>query len=36
MGKYTNSRTSNILGFGALIIMTAAALVLMYLQFFGD
>jgi len=36
MGKYTNSRTSNILGFGALIIMSAAALVLMYLQFFGD
>lgn len=36
MGKYTNSRTSNILGFGALIIMTAAALVLMYLQFFSD
>ncbi len=36
MGKYTNSRTSNILGFGALIIMSAAALVLMYLQFFAD
>ena len=33
MGKFTNNRTSNILGFAALIIMTAAALTLLYLQF---
>jgi NRAMP (natural resistance-associated macrophage protein)-like metal ion transporter len=33
MGKFTNGRTSNILGFAALIIMTAAAITLMYLQF---
>ncbi len=36
MGKYTNGRTSNILGFAALILMTAAALTLMYLQFTTD
>jgi NRAMP (natural resistance-associated macrophage protein)-like metal ion transporter len=36
MGKFTNSRTSNILGFSALIIMTAAAVALLYLQFFAD
>ncbi len=35
MGEYTNSRTSNILGFSAFIIMTAAALALLYLQFFS-
>ncbi len=35
MGKYTNGRTSNILGFAALIIMTAAAITLIYLQFFN-
>jgi NRAMP (natural resistance-associated macrophage protein)-like metal ion transporter len=35
MGEYTNSRTSNILGFAALIIMTAAAVTLLYLQFFS-
>ncbi|HSN47319.1 MAG TPA: divalent metal cation transporter [Flavobacterium sp.] len=32
MGKFTNSRTSNILGFAALLIMTAAAVALIYLQ----
>ena len=35
MGQFTNSRRSNILGFSALIIMTVAALVLLYLQFFA-
>lgn len=33
MGDFTNSRFSNILGFGALIIMTLAAVTLLYLQF---
>lgn len=33
MGNFTNSRFSNILGFGALIIMTLAAVTLLYLQF---
>ena len=32
MGRFTNSRTSNILGFLALIIMTLAAAALLYLQ----
>jgi len=32
MGRFTNSRISNILGFAALLIMTAAAVVLIYLQ----
>jgi len=36
MGKFTNSRISNILGFTALIIMTAAAGTLVYLQLAGD
>jgi Mn2+/Fe2+ NRAMP family transporter len=36
MGDLTNSRTSNILGFSALFIMTAAAVVLIYLQLAGD
>jgi Mn2+/Fe2+ NRAMP family transporter len=36
MGKYTNNTTQNILGFAALIIMTVAASVLMYLQIAGD
>lgn len=36
MGDLTNSRTSNILGFSALVIMTAAAVVLIYLQLAGD
>jgi Mn2+/Fe2+ NRAMP family transporter len=35
MGKNVNSRLSNILGFTALIIMTTAALTLLYLQFKG-
>jgi Mn2+/Fe2+ NRAMP family transporter len=33
MGRFTNSRTSNILGFLALIIMSLAAAVLLYFQF---
>jgi Mn2+/Fe2+ NRAMP family transporter len=32
MGEFVNSRTSNFLGFSALIIMTVAALFLIYLQ----
>ena len=32
MGNFTNSRFSNILGFSALIIMTVAAIVLIYLE----
>ncbi len=32
MGKFTNSRTSNILGFTTLLIMTVAAVTLIYLQ----
>lgn len=34
MGEHTNKRLSNFLGFITLIIMSAAALVLFYLQFF--
>jgi NRAMP (natural resistance-associated macrophage protein)-like metal ion transporter len=33
MGEFTNNLRSNILGFAALILMTAAALVMIYLQF---
>ena len=33
MGKYTNSSVSNILGFSALLLMSMAAAVLLYLQF---
>lgn len=33
MGEYTNGKLSNILGFATLILMTAAALVLLYMQF---
>lgn len=33
MGKFTNSRLSNAIGFSAMIIMTAAATVLLYFQF---
>lgn len=36
MGDYVNSRLTNVLGFLALIIMTFAAVSLVYLQFFGD
>jgi NRAMP (natural resistance-associated macrophage protein)-like metal ion transporter len=35
MGRFTNSRTTNILGFAALLIMTAAAGTLVYLQLVG-
>lgn len=33
MGRHTNGRTANLLGFLTLLIMTAAALALLYLQF---
>lgn len=33
MGEFVNNRTSNVLGFIALIIMSAAAILLLYLQF---
>ncbi|MCX6268598.1 MAG: divalent metal cation transporter [Bacteroidetes bacterium] len=33
MGKFTNGKMSNILGFSTLVLMTAAAGVLIYLQF---
>ena len=36
MGRFTNSRTSNILGFTALLIMMAAAIALIYLQLVSD
>ncbi len=36
MGRFTNSRTTNILGFAALLIMTAAAAALLYLQWTTD
>jgi len=32
MGKYTNGKTSNILGFAALVLMTVAAVILVYMQ----
>jgi Mn2+/Fe2+ NRAMP family transporter len=35
MGNFTNGRISNILGFTALIIMTLAAVALVYLQLTG-
>jgi NRAMP (natural resistance-associated macrophage protein)-like metal ion transporter len=35
MGKYTNGKTSNILGFAALALMSVAALVLVYMQITG-
>ncbi len=35
MGKNVNGKVSNILGFAALIIMTAAAGTLIYLQLKG-
>ncbi|HEY0297884.1 MAG TPA: divalent metal cation transporter, partial [Arachidicoccus sp.] len=34
MGEFTNAKWSNILGFAAFILMTAAAVALVYLQFF--
>lgn len=33
MGEFVNSRTSNIMGFFALLLMTAASCLLLYLQF---
>ncbi|MBW8361349.1 MAG: divalent metal cation transporter [Kaistella sp.] len=36
MGRFVNSTMTNILGFAALFIMTAAAGVLLYLQFAGE
>ena len=36
MGEYVNGRTTNILGFTALIIMTVAAGILIYLQLVGE
>ena len=33
MGNFTNSKLSNIMGFGALLLMTVAAIALLYLQF---
>jgi NRAMP (natural resistance-associated macrophage protein)-like metal ion transporter len=35
MGEHTNNKFSNILGFATLILMTAAAVILLYLQFAG-
>lgn len=35
MGKYTNGKISNIFGFSALILMTAAGIVLVYMQLTG-
>ena len=34
MGTYTNGKMTNLLGFSALILMSAASLTLFYLQFF--
>ncbi len=36
MGEFTNSTKSNILGFSALLIMTVAAVALLYLQFWAS
>ena len=35
MGRYTNGVVSNVLGILTLLLMTASALILVYLQFFG-
>jgi len=35
MGKNTNGIGSNILGFAALVLMTAAAVILIYMQIKG-
>jgi len=35
MGENTNNKLSNILGFATLILMTAAAVIMLYLQFAG-
>jgi NRAMP (natural resistance-associated macrophage protein)-like metal ion transporter len=36
MGKFTNNKMTNFLGFTALFIMTLSAGVLLYMQFFGN
>ena len=36
MGRFTNSKMTNFLGFTALLIMTVSAGVLLYMQFFGN
>ena len=33
MGKYTNGKMSNVFGFSTLVLMTAAAITLLYIQF---
>ena len=35
MGKYTNGKTSNTLGFAALVLMSAAAVILLYMLLTG-
>jgi Mn2+/Fe2+ NRAMP family transporter len=35
MGKYTNGKTSNILGFTALVLMTVAGVILVYMELTG-
>lgn len=35
MGNYTNGTWSNVLGFTALVVMSLAAIILLYLEFFG-
>jgi Mn2+/Fe2+ NRAMP family transporter len=32
MGKHTNGKTSNILGFATFVLMTVAAVILVYMQ----
>jgi NRAMP (natural resistance-associated macrophage protein)-like metal ion transporter len=36
MGNFTNSKLSNVLGFSALLIMSVAAIILIYLRLIGD
>jgi Mn2+/Fe2+ NRAMP family transporter len=36
MGKFTNNKMTNFLGFTALFIMTLSAGILLYMQFFGN
>lgn len=36
MGEYTNGRASNIFGFSALVLMTVAGVVLVYMQLTGE
>ena len=36
MGEFVNTRTANVLGFAALLIMTVAAGLLIYLQLAGS